>query len=114
MFALVAGAERPARRIDRDEAQTAFDDERVMTAGDDLSEAHPPNRVEREPRLHPDVDGHAVEHDDVAEGPAGGFHQHGRLADESRRRGVLVGAEREPCGRRSEAAVFPPGRLRPA
>src|SRR5436305_1095004 len=51
----VARPHRTAIPVQCDEADTALDDQAVMTIGDDLTEAHPSNRVEREPRFHPDV-----------------------------------------------------------
>ena len=51
----------PAGLVERDEADAAFDDQRVVPAGDHMAEAHPPDRVGGQPRLHPDFDRDAVE-----------------------------------------------------
>ena len=47
MFGGVGRRDGLAVGVERDEADAAFDDERVLAAGDDVAEAHPPDRVER-------------------------------------------------------------------
>ena len=57
----VAVRSGPPRSSNADEADAAFDDQRVVAGGDDVAEAHPADRVGRQPRLHADVDRDAVD-----------------------------------------------------
>ena len=52
----VAGPYDPTRPIECHEADAPLDDQRVPVAGNHVAESHSPDRVEREPRFHADVD----------------------------------------------------------
>src|SRR5688572_27815513 len=73
-----------AIRLERHEADAALEDERMAAVGDDVTEPHTANRVERQPRLHPHLDREPVESDVFTEGPV-------RMADQGWRRAGLPG-----------------------
>ena len=47
--------------VEGDEADAAFDDERVLSCRDDVAEPHAADGVGRQPRVHPDLDRHALQ-----------------------------------------------------
>src|SRR5262245_42844565 len=80
----VRGPNRRAVRVERDEADSALDDERVTACRDHVSEAHPPDGIGREPRFETDLDRRSGDVESAAEWPAGGGDVRGRLADAAR------------------------------
>src|SRR5579864_6943134 len=80
--------------VERDEADAALHDERVVTIGDDVPESHPTDRIEVQPRLHPDGDADTLDLDAARERMIG-RDDGGSSADDAGGRHVrLVGEHR--------------------
>ena len=77
-----------------DETDAALDDQAVMAVGDDVAEAHAPDGVEGQPRLHSNLDGDAVDSDRVAERFHSAARKHRSAAGAARDRDVVVAGHR--------------------
>src|SRR5579862_792584 len=67
----VRNVHRLANPVQNHKADSTFDDERMVTIGNNVAEAHTTNRVEGEPRFHTDVHRDPVEIERTLKRPVG-------------------------------------------